>query len=1281
MLQKRLKWGAVALLAAVFALSTLYAPAFAAGEITPYSLLPLTETNLTLDLTDYTREQLKTFKVSDVLDRLKLADGSSQAPTIAAEDEIVWSYFKDVNGNPLDDVYHEVKRDATVDVSTYYVDGVFSMELIVGKADQTNPDNTRYIVLVTVNPVPTSFYGQLYAQDGEKNRESILNDGYSTLTRVYSSGSADADVDVDAYVAYISPVYDPEAEYYLGLALSSYSYSDLSADVYKGHFGTREEAEAAAAADAGLNVTAVVWNQNMTSPDAGYKAAYGKPQAFTVVVKNSKGVFVTLRKINVSLVVDTDSLAVSGYLNVRKSTGTYSTIGGTIPRYLGERVSGYYEYYDRDTVSDGYSWTVPTGDGGPNDEYYFRLSLGTLSPNRPDTWPANLDMRVYKGDFVSQAEITAAAEANADVDVTDSVWTGIKVDYDGEQGFTLVVKNGETVLALERFGVTVQPFFGYVSPLGLYEQTPDGKSPVSYDYDVYVRTDDNDVNYYTYTLEPGYFAETEYSFGFGYYSAKEGTPDNGKVSKAVLGHYDSLQAAKDLEDIKSRLIVNDIDAEGAGYKANYGGAGVKFTVFAEGNVHKCTVRAVKSPDGADDEARPTAPKNIRFIIKGAAETADLYIVPAEHDTYYYSGYQTLLVSGSAIDLTTVKPTFDQFTAGGAVDKDGSVFAKGIKQQSGKTENDFSSGKPVTYTAAASDGRSLKNFFVSFVKQESGPKLFVNGPDEREVYLNDYYDNRHDIFIANVGDEALTGLKAELTDAKNIKLDDYWTVGDAGDVNGLAAFTTTEKTSEVPLVELSNVAKIRLVPDGEGDIAGTLTISADGQEPRAIKLSGVAGNPKIITEELSEAVKYVPYSFLVQTNNIHDWVGVTFNLLSDEDDLPEGVTLKPNGEFYGVPRETGNFPVKVQAVYRTYDTYDNSYYYSNAFQSSEAEFTLTVNENTNENVENATDEGYEISKRVQAMASAIEQTFKSEGAFAEFKGLWLDGSALREGIDYLAEDGSTQITIRAQTFGKFGDGTHTIAAEFRVDGDEDKDLKRAAQNYTFGGSVGGGSGGGGGGGGSTTAATPATPDADTDNEQTSKDGGSGDATTPVEKFADIRGHWAESVIRAAIEKGLFNGVSETRFDANGTLSRSMIVTVLWRLNGQTSPKGSSSFGDLIAGKWYSDAIAWAAENGIVQGYADGRFGIDDAVTREQIVTILFRYAAYAGIDVNARADLSAFADAASVPSWATEAMSWAVASGLIRGRDDNTLSPTDGATRAELAAVIMRFLDLEGAPSA
>jgi hypothetical protein len=205
-------------------------------------------------------------------------------------------------------------------------------------------------------------------------------------------------------------------------------------------------------------------------------------------------------------------------------------------------------------------------------------------------------------------------------------------------------------------------------------------------------------------------------------------------------------------------------------------------------------------------------------------------------------------------------------------------------------------------------------------------------------------------------------------------------------------------------------------------------------------------------------------------------------------------------------------------------------------------------------------------------------------------------------------------------------------------------------------------------------TTETPDAD--NDQASQ---GGDAPHPADKFTDIRGHWAESAIRAAVEKGLFNGVSETRFDANGTLSRAMIVTVLWRLAGRPAPNGAASFDDLPAGQWYGDAVAWAAENGIVRGYENGSFGTGDDVTREQIVTILYRFAGFSEMDVSGRVDLGAFSDAGAVPAWAAEAMSWAVNADLIRGRGDNALSPTDNATRAELATIIVRFLDLAGAP--
>jgi hypothetical protein len=149
----------------------------------------------------------------------------------------------------------------------------------------------------------------------------------------------------------------------------------------------------------------------------------------------------------------------------------------------------------------------------------------------------------------------------------------------------------------------------------------------------------------------------------------------------------------------------------------------------------------------------------------------------------------------------------------------------------------------------------------------------------------------------------------------------------------------------------------------------------------------------------------------------------------------------------------------------------------------------------------------------------------------------------------------------------------------------------------------------------------------------------------------------------------NGVSSNRFDPAGTTTRAMVAAILYRLAGSPAVSGSPAFTDTAAGSWYADAVAWAAESGVFKGYEDGSFRPNEAITRAQLVTVLQRYAASLGRDVSASAELTAFADAAEVPAWASGAVSWAVASGILRG-DGNALHPNASATRAELAQLLL-----------
>ena len=176
------------------------------------------------------------------------------------------------------------------------------------------------------------------------------------------------------------------------------------------------------------------------------------------------------------------------------------------------------------------------------------------------------------------------------------------------------------------------------------------------------------------------------------------------------------------------------------------------------------------------------------------------------------------------------------------------------------------------------------------------------------------------------------------------------------------------------------------------------------------------------------------------------------------------------------------------------------------------------------------------------------------------------------------------------------------------------------------------------------------------------------------FPDVtEGDWFYDDVRCAYETGLMGGVGDNLFAPNSQTTRAQLVTILYRLEGEPEVSGTSGFSDVAAGIWYTDAVAWAAENGIVNGVSDTEFAPGDDITREQLAAILYRYAACQGYDVSQRADLSGFGDASSISGYAHEALSWAHAQGLVLGFEDGSLRPQGTASRAQIAAVLMRFL--------
>lgn len=220
--------------------------------------------------------------------------------------------------------------------------------------------------------------------------------------------------------------------------------------------------------------------------------------------------------------------------------------------------------------------------------------------------------------------------------------------------------------------------------------------------------------------------------------------------------------------------------------------------------------------------------------------------------------------------------------------------------------------------------------------------------------------------------------------------------------------------------------------------------------------------------------------------------------------------------------------------------------------------------------------------------------------------------------------------------------------------------------------GGGPVGGGGGGGRVPPAPPATEPETADDDEDDED----DApTTPSAStvFNDIHaGHWFYEAINFVLANEIMIGVSNYDFAPNAGFNRAMAATVLFRM-AEAQANFGGEFGDVAYGRWYSEAVTWAAENGIVLGVGDGQFDPYANITREQLATMLFRFATLMGFDMST-SELSGFVDIDGVSDWAQEAMSWAVHHGIFQG-DNNRLNPGGTATRAEVATILKRVMTL------
>lgn len=201
-------------------------------------------------------------------------------------------------------------------------------------------------------------------------------------------------------------------------------------------------------------------------------------------------------------------------------------------------------------------------------------------------------------------------------------------------------------------------------------------------------------------------------------------------------------------------------------------------------------------------------------------------------------------------------------------------------------------------------------------------------------------------------------------------------------------------------------------------------------------------------------------------------------------------------------------------------------------------------------------------------------------------------------------------------------------------------------------------------GKTTEDTDKEEDKDEENTETTE-----------LNFTDVKeSDWFFKGVEYVVDKGIMSGISENEFAPSGKLTRAMLVQMLYNMESRPACDAENAFIDVPVGQWYTDAVIWANDAKIVSGMGEGLFAPNMEITREQMVAMLYNYAKYKGYDVTASADLSKFADTASVSAWAQPAMQWAVAEGYISGMGDSQLAPQGTATRAEIASVIMRFME-------
>ena len=1311
----KLKRRLALLLAAVMLITALPIAAMAADSDVSVITVVIPDA---VDLTDRLEEELKEVPLDVLLPDVDLTDVT----------ELAW------DDNPYDTTNNFTvvsTASGTIDLSmlirqySYYDNpDMNTATLEILKNDQLEKGTTRYIVRVKFPNLAKLLQLEAYQADKtELGSLSVSSEStYGNQVRYTKSTGL--------------PIWDVRQAVVSMKLNDAVASEDLTARVYERYYDNANDAYYF-----GTEITDYIWEKD----DEGYNTDWTAYPEFTVVLERGGEPVQVLHII-----------AGMGYKGVDFGFDMYTAdadavqIGVNSEKYTFSRGNYYYIYPENyDTWQSGASTLklhYRTADECAS--YYGGIDCSEYEDQT--------DVTVYAGYYADEAALRTALYTGGALDVTGDIWG------DSSKGFMDDFTDREypiafTVVVRDNYGNTayVKPFYvcvyaKYVAPeqpvrVRINEplqETDSYGSGVS--EQPRVSGDDPDSYYFTMLWLEGGQPYTAYDKYYVRFILSGGVVSEDENPLDAIEHI-----YHNGEDVTTALFPNGYSYYSAYYEVDFSEEQpVTFTVtYKDGSEAQEIKLRTLSAEPPKNE-RPLS-NDTYFNVNGVViddvtysiYNGNAFDMPSYVDGSFRNGFQVLFVNTTKEKLengvvsisfgtgSNARMYVDHDEKGEYIETTGST---GTYQYSGTVK----SGVPLLFSAASESGTHLRNYWVTLVaKGEDGPELWVNGQDDeyhidkgtglptREVYItstNDYYD----IFFANVGSEPLEDLEVTLSGNSNIRLDDYWTIGET---KTLAAFTDTTPSSALGNYrQLENMAKIRIWSRNAGNIDAILTISARDQDPVSMKLTGKVGTA-IVSSKVPDGVKYVPYSAMIQTNyqsrGSNDSNRPAFSL--DGGVLPSGLSINDKtGEIYGVPQVWSDnpftFTVKITQGGQTVDS---------------RTFTMIIAENTDENVWNATDPTYDVIDAIGVLQTGTNdgkyhfevdvadadledkglRTFVSKGPYIYYEKVFLDGKLLTPGVDYTVGEGSTKLVLSEEALRYTG--PHTLAIEFR-EGSQTTDvyatrtMKRTAQNYTIEGGINPSTPQQSGGTPSTpgtsgtpsrpgtsgtpstpgtsgtpstpgTSGTPSTPGS---SGTPSTPGSSGTPSTPGSSgtpstppvdtfpFADVATtYWAYDDIRWVWDEELMTGTDNTHFSPLMNASQAQIVGLLANLAGVdlTIFKDVNVPG-VASGAWYHDAAAWAQQTGILPDGTEFN-GESGAYSRDGIAIMMVKYLASLGIDTTVGADV-VFADTDQMSDAGQNAFRVLYYYGIFKGVGNNMMNPTGVFSRAELATLVHKISD-------